>query len=318
MHGSLFSIDKAPAALPIWDAIHNDLGRPPAARVAAVLGVGRSTVYRWHVTGTAPRAACLALFWLTRWGRSHLDAQATNDATLYFQLARALGEERDALRRQLAGLDAAPTAPAAATAPLAWPALVAPEQCPQGLAWPAIEPAEAAHLSYEGAAKSSSAYALWELRQAQGSLRSPSSTACASVPESSGSHQNGAHGSAGVALARAWGLMPPRCAWQQPPPGPDIAPSTQARGKAEQPAVHGALATRAASTTTAPAAGPGQGSQQRSAGVQPVARPGTPASAGHGAAPHTPDPGRGGAPPGAGVFAAIVQAACRPSSSISR
>ena len=105
MEPNLFSIDKAPRALPVWESILEDLGHPPAHRVARVLGVGRSTVYHWNAQGHGPRIACLALFWLTRWGRSLVDTQATNDAVLHVQLARSLGEERDRLAREVAALD---------------------------------------------------------------------------------------------------------------------------------------------------------------------------------------------------------------------
>lgn len=94
----LFSIDQAPRDLPVWELIINDLGRPSAKRVARALGVGVSTVYRWNLDGHAPRMACLALFWLTRWGRSEVNARATNDAILTAQLLRSLNEERSMLR----------------------------------------------------------------------------------------------------------------------------------------------------------------------------------------------------------------------------
>ena len=101
----LYSIDQAPRTLPIWDVIREDLAWPPAPRIAKVLGVGLSTVYRWNADGRAPRVACLALFWLTRWGRSEVHTRATNDAMLAVALARSLGEERHRLREQLADLE---------------------------------------------------------------------------------------------------------------------------------------------------------------------------------------------------------------------
>lgn len=100
MTPQLFSIDQSPRSVPAWELIIDDLGRPPAERIATVLGVSRSTVYRWQQAGSGPRIACLALFWLTRWGRSAVHTQATNDAVLYVQLARAMTDERDKLARK--------------------------------------------------------------------------------------------------------------------------------------------------------------------------------------------------------------------------
>jgi hypothetical protein len=98
----VFSISQAPKDLPIWHAILEDLGHPPASALAKVLGVGARTVYRWNQDGAAPRSACLALFWLTRWGRSMVDCQATNDAILAGTLARSLAEDVKRLEVQLA------------------------------------------------------------------------------------------------------------------------------------------------------------------------------------------------------------------------
>lgn len=97
----LFSVERAPRTVPTWDLILDDLGRPNAARIAKVLGIGRSTVYRWIEAHQAPKMACLALFWLTRWGHSEIHTSATNDAILTAQLARSLHEECQALRARL-------------------------------------------------------------------------------------------------------------------------------------------------------------------------------------------------------------------------
>lgn len=97
----LFSVEHMPRAIPVWATILDDLGRPPADRIAKALGVGRTTVFRWTADDSAPRVACLALFWLTRWGRSQINAQATRDAVTAVSLVRALSEERDRLARQL-------------------------------------------------------------------------------------------------------------------------------------------------------------------------------------------------------------------------
>ncbi len=92
MTPQLFSIEQAPASLPYWQTILDDLGRPPVRRVARVLGVSERSVYRYHQAGHAPRVVMLALFWLTRWGRSAVHTQATNDAVMAVALVRGLND----------------------------------------------------------------------------------------------------------------------------------------------------------------------------------------------------------------------------------
>jgi predicted DNA-binding transcriptional regulator AlpA len=106
----LYSVDHAPRALPTWQLMLDDLGHPPAKRVGRVLGISERSVYRWSADGCAPRLPSLALFWLTRWGRSAVDAQATNDARVAVGFCHSLNEQNiwfrsELLRvRQLAGL----------------------------------------------------------------------------------------------------------------------------------------------------------------------------------------------------------------------
>ncbi|HMO44672.1 MAG TPA: hypothetical protein PKB14_01420 [Rubrivivax sp.] len=102
-----------PRDLPLWELLITDLGQPSPARLARALGVGVSSVYRWNASGKAPRMACLALFWLTRWGHSQVNADAVNDAALCAALARSWRDECNRLAAKL----------------------------PAELAWPAIEPA---------------------------------------------------------------------------------------------------------------------------------------------------------------------------------
>jgi hypothetical protein len=101
---TFFSLDKAPRNLPLWHLILGDLGNPPPQRIAKVLGVGVRTVYRWNRLGVAPRSACLALFWLTRWGRSQVNCDAVNDCTLAVQYSTALRTELASTRAQLAAV----------------------------------------------------------------------------------------------------------------------------------------------------------------------------------------------------------------------
>ena len=99
MNLQLFSVEHVPRSQPTWQLMLEDLGCPPARRVARVLGIGERSVYRWSAVGVAPRCPSLALFWLTRWGRSAVHTQATNDALV------ACGYV-EGLRREVARLEA--------------------------------------------------------------------------------------------------------------------------------------------------------------------------------------------------------------------
>ncbi len=105
MTPQLFSIEHAPAALPYWQTIWDDLGRPPGRRIARVLGISERTVYRYHQAGHAPRVVLLALFWLTRWGRSAVHVQATNDALMAVSLVRGLESDLKRLSAQVSHLE---------------------------------------------------------------------------------------------------------------------------------------------------------------------------------------------------------------------
>jgi hypothetical protein len=96
-----YSIHHAPVSLPIWQTILDDLGDPHPKHIAKVLGVGIRTVYRWNREQHAPRVACLALFWLTRWGRSAVDCQAVNDCHMAMDYANAIERELHQTKTQL-------------------------------------------------------------------------------------------------------------------------------------------------------------------------------------------------------------------------
>ena len=97
-----YSLAHAPASLPVWHSILEDLGNPHPSRVARVLGLGTRTIYRYNREGLAPRHVALALYWLTRWGRSQIDCQAVNDCQLAVAYARAVETELHQARTQLA------------------------------------------------------------------------------------------------------------------------------------------------------------------------------------------------------------------------
>lgn len=102
MSFSPYGLGQAPRSLPVWQSILDDLGNPHPAAVAKVLGLGARTVYRYNRDGQAPRHVCLALFWLTRWGRSEVHCQAVNDCQLAVAYADAMEREVRRLRTELA------------------------------------------------------------------------------------------------------------------------------------------------------------------------------------------------------------------------
>jgi hypothetical protein len=82
--------------------ILDDLGNPAPAKVGRALGVTERTVQRWLADEQAPRAATLALFWLTRWGSDAVTVDARNMASMYASQVAGLRAEIDRLRHELA------------------------------------------------------------------------------------------------------------------------------------------------------------------------------------------------------------------------
>jgi hypothetical protein len=97
---------KLPRHLPSWPDLLADLGNPHPWNISQFLGVDIRTVRRWNQTGAAPRPAVLAVFWLTRWGLSELDAETLNRARNLAGLARCLRGELDTARGEVATLRA--------------------------------------------------------------------------------------------------------------------------------------------------------------------------------------------------------------------
>ncbi len=104
MNFQLSSLDQAPSHVPIWQLMMDDLCNPPPARVARVLGLSLRSVQRYNATGCAPRHVCLAVFWLTRWGRSQVNCQAENAAQLAAQYLRSIDDQVARLEAQVAHL----------------------------------------------------------------------------------------------------------------------------------------------------------------------------------------------------------------------
>lgn len=96
MQLQLYSLGQVPPTVPMWGLIMEDLAFPDVGAVMRVLGVEADQVNEWNRTGVAPKWACLALFWLTRWGRAEVHQQATHDAIVALQCLRGVERERDA------------------------------------------------------------------------------------------------------------------------------------------------------------------------------------------------------------------------------
>jgi hypothetical protein len=92
----------APRDLPALHDLYDALGRPTAQRLAALLQITPATVRRWLRSGRCPRSAQLALYWLTPWGQSAVDAELVNRSTLSAQVVTALERELADARRELA------------------------------------------------------------------------------------------------------------------------------------------------------------------------------------------------------------------------
>lgn len=91
---------KTPRRLPALADMIRDLNASPAD-VARVLNVSTSTVYRWLADGHGPRAATLALFWLTSWGQDELSAEQHERANVYQGLAKAQERHMQALQAEV-------------------------------------------------------------------------------------------------------------------------------------------------------------------------------------------------------------------------
>ncbi len=95
------SIHLIPKHTPKLSIIVDDLACSPAA-AAAALGVSERTLKRWLADDEAPRAACLALYWVSRWGLSALDCHLHQAAQIYGNQVRGLERELQRVRGELA------------------------------------------------------------------------------------------------------------------------------------------------------------------------------------------------------------------------
>lgn len=94
-------LNRLPQQCPSLLMLLDDLGNPSAKKVASALDVSERTVRRWIAQDSAPNTALFALFWLTRWGQSSVDADAHNSAVTHASMVRCLRDEVALLTERL-------------------------------------------------------------------------------------------------------------------------------------------------------------------------------------------------------------------------
>lgn len=103
-HQSTLFRAPRPANLPHIVTMLNSIGDDGA--VARHLGLSLKTIERYRREGQAPRLVMLSLFWETPWGVSVVDCEIQNEARMAYTRGVVLQRENEALRRQIASLEA--------------------------------------------------------------------------------------------------------------------------------------------------------------------------------------------------------------------
>lgn len=75
-------------------------------RVHKYLGVTERSVWRWLATGRAPRAAVLALYWESKWGRSQIFTDQVNEIRLLYRQVCILQDQYQKAKDIVTGLRA--------------------------------------------------------------------------------------------------------------------------------------------------------------------------------------------------------------------
>lgn len=80
----------------------DEMGGPQ--RVAKFLKVHETTVFRWLRTDKVPRAAVLALYWETQWGRSQIFTEQVNEIRLLYAHVSILQKQFNRARDMVNGM----------------------------------------------------------------------------------------------------------------------------------------------------------------------------------------------------------------------
>lgn len=92
---------RLPSGVPSLGRLLAEVGNPSPFYLARAMHVPTKTAAKWIEEDNAPRSVMLALFWLTKWGVSMIEADAHNAAVLSAQVAASSLREVDALRDTL-------------------------------------------------------------------------------------------------------------------------------------------------------------------------------------------------------------------------
>jgi hypothetical protein len=86
-------LNRLPRQVPPLSLMLDDIGGVKPRELAKVMGVSERTARGWITRDEAPMPVLMALFWLTKWGRSSVDAEAHNDAVMHAEMARSLADQ---------------------------------------------------------------------------------------------------------------------------------------------------------------------------------------------------------------------------------
>ncbi len=94
-------LNRLPRQMPPLSLILEDIGNPKPKEIARALCVSEAIVKKWIKAGDAPHPVMLAMFWLTRWGRSAVDCEAHNAAIMSAGIARNRQDQIDILEKRI-------------------------------------------------------------------------------------------------------------------------------------------------------------------------------------------------------------------------
>ena len=94
-----------PRNLPSFNAELEDLNHLKPAQLAKHLGVSERSIFTWKAQNLAPRSVQIALFWETCWGHSTLNCDLDNTVSRFKQLANALQNDNNTLRKRIEYLE---------------------------------------------------------------------------------------------------------------------------------------------------------------------------------------------------------------------